>query len=127
MRVSIYNRQTVGGRRQYFLADKSSTGPFYLRYEKDNHNHQYQPEPVDCWAVDHGALQCGIAGQGDWQRDYKRQQRGDLLGHVDGGGHGLLQAGARDRRIHHPYRDLRGRCQQQRQRLGWVHADRELG
>jgi hypothetical protein len=35
MRVSIYNRQTVGGRRQYFLANKTSTGPFYLRYEKD--------------------------------------------------------------------------------------------
>jgi integrase len=32
MRVSIYNRQTVGGRRQYFLANKTSTGPFYLRY-----------------------------------------------------------------------------------------------
>jgi integrase/recombinase XerD len=35
MSVSIYNRQTVGGRRQYFLANKTSTGPFYLRYEKD--------------------------------------------------------------------------------------------
>ena len=32
MRVSIYNRQTVGGRRQYFLANKTSNGPFYLRY-----------------------------------------------------------------------------------------------
>ena len=32
MRVSIYNRQTTGGRRQYFLANKNSTGPFYLRY-----------------------------------------------------------------------------------------------
>src|SRR5580700_233787 len=32
MRVSIYNRRTIGGRRQYFLAHKTSTGPFYLRY-----------------------------------------------------------------------------------------------
>jgi integrase len=32
MKVSIYNRQTIGGRRQYFLATKTSTGPFYLRY-----------------------------------------------------------------------------------------------
>ena len=32
MRVSIYNRRAVGGRRQYFVADKTSTGPFYLRY-----------------------------------------------------------------------------------------------
>jgi len=35
MRVSIYNRETRDGRRQYFLADKNSIGPFYLRYEKD--------------------------------------------------------------------------------------------
>jgi integrase len=32
MRVSIYNRRAVGGRRQYFVADKTSIGPFYLRY-----------------------------------------------------------------------------------------------
>ncbi len=34
MKVSIYTRPTINGRRQYVLANKNSKGPFFLRYEE---------------------------------------------------------------------------------------------
>ncbi len=34
MKVSIYTRPTINGRRQYVLANRNSKGPFFLRYEE---------------------------------------------------------------------------------------------